>query len=338
MPRSLEERLSLRNRFWSTFAALTLVAAGCSADVVCGDGTQKKQLANGQVACVAVDVTHGDTTCNADGGVAVVGGNNCVSTLQCGPGTVRDPASNQCVPAVHTPHEPDACTNTAGKICVNGTVRTFVDGAFLVGQSVHVAVYDPVQLLGGLSGASVLGEVTTGDTFTLANMDPPSMGVLLVVVTSPSGSDLAPAAIGGQVQAGGSIRVDPYALTAAQLSTWSSGGGANYAANGAVVFRMFNDPPPPAAARTPTETHPVTGGQLIDKKANAPPSDAKYFGATMAAIDGALSATGASGGVITGKTPTGGLYTGMGGGVTMWETHQAQVIPGLIQIDFLHPQ
>jgi hypothetical protein len=314
---------------------------GCSGDV-CGPGTQRRELDNGDTACVAVDVAKGDTICDADAGVVLIEGNRCVSAVQCGEGTALDPASGQCLPTGLAPHTPAPCAApAAGRICVNGTLRNFLDGSFLSGATVHVAVYDPSTFIGTTPPA--LAETDASDTYRLPDMPAPGSGFLLVVTSDPAGAGAAvyeATGIGGIAQSGKSVRVDAYVLTRAQLGMWSSTAGAvDFDGGGALVYRFFNDPAPPQDARTPTETHPVMGVQLIDTSNSMPATGALYFGASLAAIDRTLTATSAVGGVVVPGGAAGGIrvYTGRGGNVTTWEAHQSFAIPHIVQIDFLHP-
>jgi hypothetical protein len=317
---------------------LALLASACAHETDCGPGTQRKQLANGEPARVPVDVAHGETVCDADGGVQLVAGNQCVSVLQCGPGTVLDTSSNQCRPAARAPHEPDACpTPSSGHICVNGTLRNLVDGSFLSNQTVTVALYDPQSLLGG-GNAAPLVTAQASDTFMFPDVVAPSLGYILVATDNPTGETMyARLGVGGVTQSGQSVRVDGYLLTRATLSAWSTAAGTDYAASGALVYRMFNDPPPPTSARTPTETHPVAGAQLIDGATSAPPAGVRYFGTTLDTIDPKLTVTSTSGGAIVSSSGL-ATYTARGGGVTTWEAHQALLVAGLVQLDSLHPQ
>jgi hypothetical protein len=319
--------------------AVTVAIGGCGPGSECGPGTQRKQLANGTAACVPVDVAKGDTICDADGGVELVAGNHCVSRVQCGPGTMLDPTSLTCVPTQVAAHQPPFCPPpTAGHICVNGALRTLVDGSFLAGQTVRVQIYDPQSFLGD-PNPPTLAEGTATDTFMFPNVVMPNSKYILVVTRDPSGAPATyePTGIGGQPTDGQSVRVDGYVLTKAQVSGWSTAAGINFDTNGALFYRFFNDPPPPISSRTPTETHPVSGVQVIDTATNNPPAMLKYFGASLTTIDTALTATSAIGGAIL--APLGiNTYTGRGGGVTTWEAHNSVGIANMVQIDFLHPQ
>jgi hypothetical protein len=314
--------------------------AGCGASTICGPGTQRKQLPNGDAACVAVSVAKGDTECDADGGVQLVAGNRCVSQVQCGPGTVLDPGSQKCLPTgQQMAHEPPVCTPpTAGHICVNGTLRNFPDGSFLSAQTVRVTIYDPQTFFGNPNPPS-LADGQSSDTFMFPGIPTPSSKYLLVVTRDPMGATAMyqGTGIGGAAVDGQSVRVDGYVITRALLTSWSTMAGTDFDTAGALVYRFFNDPPPPSNARTPTETHPVAGVQVIDGNINDVAAGVKYFAPSLMTIDGALTATSSSGGAIL--TATGvSTFTGRGGGVTTWEAHAALAIPHIVQIDFLHPQ
>jgi len=325
--------------FATVALALTALPA-CSGDV-CGPGTQRRQLANGDSACVAVAVGKGDTICDADAGVTLLEGNRCVSVVQCGEGTALDPVSGQCLPTqAGGAHAPPPCpAPAAGKICVNGTLRNFVDGSFLSGETVRVAVYDPSTFVGATPPA--LAETTATDTYRLDNVAAPGSGYLLIVTGDLTGgaATYESTGIGGIAQSGKSVRVDGYVLTRAQVATWgSTGGGVDLDAAGALLYRFFNDPSPPQDERTPTETHPVSGVQLIDGSNNLPAVGTLYFSTSLATLDKTLTSSSVVGGAIIGGG-AGGLrvFTARGGGVTTWEAHQAFAIPHVVQIDFLHP-
>jgi hypothetical protein len=252
---------------------------------------------------------------------------------------VLDPTSNECVPTQLAPHQPPFCPQpSAGHICVNGALRNFVDGSFLAGQTVRVQIYEPQSFFGN-PNPPPLADGTATDTFMFPNVAMPASTYVLVVTRDPSGAAAMyePTGIGGQATDGQSVRVDGYVITKAQVSGWSTAAGINFDANGALLYRFFNDPPPPTSSRTPTETHPVAGVQVIDAGTNTPPPTVKYFGTSLATVDGTLTATSAVGAAIL--TTTGiNTYTGRGGGVTTWEAHNSLAIPNMVQIDFLHAQ
>jgi hypothetical protein len=318
-----------------TLGVALLAAAGCSA-ARCGPGTQLAQADNGDVVCVSVTVAHGETACDADGGVQLVDGNRCVAETQCGPGTTLDPISHQCLAVAQGSHDPPVCaTPASGHICVNGTLRNLVDGSYLANQTVRVSLYDASSFLNNPTPPA-LAEVDATDTFRFSAVPTPGMYLLIVTHDSTGAPGVYQATgIGGNVTDGQSLRVDGYVVAKAQYTAWSL--PAAFDSQGALLYRFFNDPSPPPAARTPTETHPVAGVVLIDGNTAAAAAGARYVGATLAATEAGATVTGAAGAVF--MTSAGfGTYTGRGGGVTTWEAHQALPIPHLVQVDFLHPQ
>jgi len=307
-------------------------STGCS-DAKCGPGTQRSMTAAGDVECVAVTVGAGTTECDGDAGVGLIDGNRCVATIQCGPGTKLDVASQKCLAVAQAMHEPPVCaTPAAGHICANGALRHLVDGSFLSsGESVTVTFYDAPNFFNNPTPAP-LAEVTgITDTYMLATIPTPQY--LVAVTHDASGSMYQPTAIALTAGMDGqSLRLDAYVVTKAQYTAWAL--PATVESQGPLFYRFFNDPSPPANARTPTETHPVAGVTLKNGTATDP--NAHYFGSSLAAIDAAATSTGASGAVITSTASTVGTFSGAGGGHT-WEAHMGLAIPNILQVDFLHP-
>jgi hypothetical protein len=315
-------------------AAAALAGVASCNSRSCGAGTQEASDDKGNVVCVAVSVAHGDTVCDADAGVQLVDGNHCVSVTECGAGTAYDPVSHQCIGMAGGAHQPPPCVPPgSGHICVNGTLRNFVDGSFLSGQTVTVQVYDPSNFFGN-PAPQALGETTASDTFAFPSLPSPSMFVLVVTRDAPGAPGTYHAlGIGAQAVDGQAVRVDGYVLKASEYAAWGLPG--TFDSQGPLLYRFFNDPPPPTTARTPTETHPVAGVTLTDGSGTAA-AGARYFGASLAAIDGAATVTSATGAVIV---TAAGLsnFTGKNGGVS-WDAHQALPIPNIVQVDFFHPQ
>jgi hypothetical protein len=311
--------------------------SGCN-NAKCGPGTQKSQAANGDVICVPVAVTQGTTICDADGGVTLEDGNHCVATLMCGPGTKLDPATQTCLPVAQMAHEPRPCTTpAAGHICVNGTVRNFVDGSFLSGQTVAITFYDADSFFGSPSSAPALATVDgVTDTFMTADIPTPMHVMAVVHDASGAPATYQPTAIALTAGMDGqSLRLDAYAISKAEYAAWSL--PATYLSKGPIVYRFFNDAPPPANARTPVETHPIAGVMLTQDGATSG-NNARYFGATLATTDVAATATGASGAVITFPNKTLDNFSGTGGtgGTFTWEGHSGIPVYNIVQIDFLH--
>jgi hypothetical protein len=324
------------NRLALGVATLAAALAGCSGHP-CGPGTHLGQADNGDAVCLPVTVAHGETECDADGGVELVDGNRCIAQVQCGPGTKLDPQSHECIPVALAGHEPPVCaTPTSGHICVNGTLRHLLDGSYLSGETVRVSLYDPTNFIGNPAPAA-LAEADSSDTFTFSDVPTPGGGYVLLVThdLGASPGSFRATGIGGTVIDGRSLRLDGYVVSSVQWSAWSL--PSSFDSQGALLYRFFDDPAPPQAARTPTETHPVAGVTLRDSGTMSAAAGARYFGATLAATDGTAGVTAASGAVVV-TAASFANYTGSGGNVTTWEAHQALPIPHILQLDFLHPQ
>lgn len=340
-PRSLSRAARLP-RHLAAASALFCLTTGC-VPVTCGPDTVRQQRPDGTVACIPVTVQKGEIICDADAGVELQSGNRCVSIVRCGAGTLYDPATHSCLVAAQGPHAPPACpTPSAGHVCINGTLRNLVDGSFLSNQTVRVQLLDPAGFFGGAT-PQPLAETTATDTFVFADAPPSSMGYLMVRTLDPSGAPAQyhPTAISaGPVKAGQSFRLDGYVLTEAQVAAWSSAGKVDFAGGATLLYRFFNDPAPPAGGRTPTESHPVAGVQLIDGATQLAADGAVYLSPSLSMADAALTMTSTSGAVLitrAGGSPLSPGFTGKGGGIT-WETHQALPVSGMVLIDFLHPQ
>src|SRR4051794_26438617 len=119
------------------FACGAIAAASCNGST-CGPGTKQVQTKDGSLQCVPVDGQPSSIPCDLEGGARIVGG-HCVATLKCGPNTMLDPTSNECVGAGMSsgcPH-PDS-----QHLCIYGTVHDFLDDAPVVAK-VHVTLYNP---------------------------------------------------------------------------------------------------------------------------------------------------------------------------------------------------
>jgi len=338
---------------WGALVAIAATCASCN-DPSCGPGTKEVQDANGDVRCVAADAI-APIACPADGGVHLVGG-NCVSQVTCGPNTVPkvlgdgttvcvgSGGGGSCVPECGTPQP-----NT---ICVNGQVRHLVDNSSLgPGEMVHVAIYEPLSFLND-ANTPPLAEVDTACGYKFDDVPyPPSM--LVVVAVSDAGKrGLATVenqltGTGAAVVAQQAYQVDSYALPKTLVQSWATSSGIDFVGKGAVVIRFFADAEPSPTQLTATETHPVGGVTTYMDGAPADGSGghvmARYFGASMMALDPALTTTGPSGtsilsAPVTGAFPT---LTGMGGS-TMGVPIKWQMAPGgstaqVVFVERLHP-
>jgi hypothetical protein len=308
-------------------------AAGCTS-VKCGPGTERAQDDNGDIVCKPVAVTAGTTECDPDAGVMLVDGNKCQATLQCGPGTKLDVGSQRCIPVTQGAHDPPVCaTPAAGHICANGTLRNLVDGSFLSGQTVTITFYDASQFF-FTPNPPKLAEVDASDTYMVPSIATPQYLLAITHDTSAAPGTYQATGIALATTTDGIYRLDAYVLKQAEYNAW--GLPASYETRGTLFYRFFDDPKPPANARTPTEMNPVMG--VVLKNGSSVDAAARYFGSSLASIDGAATMTGPTGGVITTITGSEQLdtFTGTGGGIT-WEGHMGLPIANVVQVDFLHP-
>ncbi|HEX6835795.1 MAG TPA: hypothetical protein VF334_04445, partial [Polyangia bacterium] len=324
---------------WGAIVAIATICAGCN-QPSCGAGTKQVQDESGDVRCVAADAI-APIACPADGGVHLVGG-NCVSEVACGPNTMPQrlgDGTTVCVagggPASCVP---DCGTPQANRICVNGQVRHLVDNSPLgAGEMVHVALYEPLSFLND-ANTPPLAEADTGCGYKFDDVPyPPSM---LVVVAVTDAGKRGLATVGNQLTGTGAsvvaqqaYQVDSYALPKSLVQSWAATSGIDYIGKGAVVMRFFADAEPSPTQLTATETHPVAGVTTYMDGAPADGSGghvmARYFGASMMALDPALTTTGPSGtsilsAPVTGVFPT---LTGMGG-TSMGAPISWQMVPG----------
>ncbi len=300
------------------------VAAGCNAPS-CGPGTKQVQDKNGDLQCVEADAV-APLGCAADGGVHLVGG-SCVAQVTCGAGTVAQTlpdGSTVCVGGGAASCVPACATPQPNTICVSGQVRHLVDNSPLAaGETVHVAVYEPLSFLNNANVAP-LAEADTDCGYKFDDVPYPA-SMLVVVAVSDAGKRGLGTVVnqltgtGAAVVAQQAYRVDAYALPKSQVQGWSAAAGIDYAANGAVVVRYFADAAPPPTDLEADETSPVAGVTLyvdgLPANGNGGQPLAKYFGASMSAIAPAATTTSASGSAIVSVPVTGTFPTlsGMGG-------------------------
>jgi hypothetical protein len=316
----------------------TLASSGCS-DLICGPGTQRQQLANGHLACVPTAVQPGDVHCDADAGVQLVGGDNCVSVVQCGPGTMLDTSTGTCVSSGGPmPHVPDACpAPSAGNLCITGVVRHFVDSSFLSGEMVRVAVYDPLAFLGNPSSTPI-AEVVTGDTYLFKDVKTPGTGLVALAVTDPAGATAIYqiTGVGAVVVAGQSYRLDAFAVKKSDVQAWSTSSGVDYDAQGAYVGRFFQDAVTAPNNLPATETMPLAGVKMVEASSGMPPAGTQYFSTNLLTVGPSLTVTSAVGGAIA-PTPSLNTFSGSGGGVAMWEAFNGSSIAHAVFIQRFHP-
>ena len=142
--------------------ALALAASSCG-QTVCSDGTVSRfNAASGDTECVAPSATAG-VQCDTASGSKIEGGvckPDPSKFPSCGPGTVLDKGSNQCIATSTGQPVPKACANPqpAGTFCVNGVIRLLKNGQFATGVKLEVRAYDPIAFLFGMN---VQPQVTT---------------------------------------------------------------------------------------------------------------------------------------------------------------------------------
>ncbi len=343
----------LRVQVLMGLTSAVLLTVGCNAPK-CGPGTKQVQATNGDLQCVPADAPGTAIQCDADAGAGIVGG-ICVSTVTCGPGTMLNPATNQCLssggPKAHTP---TACpTPATGKICINGVVRHFTDNSFLdSGEMVRVRAFNPLAFLAAPSMTSPLpttsgtADLNTDDTYLFSDITPPPFGGLVAVAvsdvagTSPQVLQLT--ASGAEFVAGQSYQIDLYSTPHDVVTGWtaqSSGTtGADYDALGAYVMKFYADPAPPETMQTATEASPVPGVSVIVD--GSPDTTARYFSTDFRTLaDPSVMASSTVGaaliiGIAGDTTPSN--YSGMGGNI-LWETHPGATTANVLFVDRFHP-
>jgi hypothetical protein len=318
------------------FLILSVLAyvVGCDAPV-CGPGTKRVQQADGTPVCAPADAPASIITCDVAGGSMIIGG-TCVARLTCGAGTSYDAKTGSCIPS-DTSGIPTCPTPSAGHVCVNGSLHDFADGTE-VDEKVHVAVYDPLAFL---AGAPPLAEKdVTGGSYAFPEIPAPSLQLLAVAVGDKDGAAFvltgtaANGIVGGQ-----SYRIDGYVVRRALVDGWKAESGMDYFATGAYVGRFFADAAPAPNDWSIKETQPVPGVTLMRDSAAA--TDARYFGADVAHLDGALTATGAAGAAIV--APLGGsfsTFSGSGGTVmgapATWQSFPGSSVPNVLFVGRFH--
>lgn len=314
-----------------TLAFVALAALGGCDAPSCGAGTKRVQASNGASVCVPADATSASIPCDVDGGAAIVGG-VCVAEVTCGAGTALDPVSNECLPTAAS-DVPPCPTPTAGNLCVHGALYDFVDGSRAT-VKVHVAVFDPLDFLGG--GAPLAqSDVSTG-SFVFTNVRAPSLKLLAIAVGDKAGSGYVLTGVAAQnIVAGQSYRIDGYVLARAVVDGWSAQTGSDWYASGAYVARFFGERRANGDDWSIFEKTPIAGVQLMQD--GAPASAARYFGATVTTIDPTATMTGASGGAIL-PAPGGTLstFTGSGAGIN-WESFAGSSVANVFFVSRFHP-
>lgn len=315
----------------AALVALALALAGCN-EPTCGPGTTLVQVKSGALQCQPTTGSAAAIPCDADGGAVVVAG-TCVSRVQCGPGTSLDVASGRCVPSGLA----DPCpTPSAGHVCVSGTLHHFVDDSPLAaGETVHVAISDPLAFL---NGSPPLFQLDSTGTFVFPDVPMPASGLLAVGAGDSAGTPNVVAATAAAVTSGKSYRLDGYVLARAVVDGWKAQTGTDWLAGGAYVARFYADKQTDATDYSLFEKMPVAGVALLED--GAAPMGVRYLGASLATIDTALTATGAAGAALI-PAPSGiRSFSGMGGTVAgapaMWPTYSGGSTAGVVFVTRFH--
>ncbi|MGZ3425035.1 MAG: hypothetical protein ACXVCV_00235 [Polyangia bacterium] len=313
-------------------AACAVVVAGCN-EPSCGPGTTLVQIKGGALECQPATGLPTAIPCNADAGAVIVAG-QCVSRVQCGPGTSLDARSGLCVPSgLADPCPPPA----AGHVCVSGTLHHFVDDSPLApGETVHVGISDPLAFLGG---SPPLFELDSTGSYVFPDVPVPASGLVAIGAGDSAGTPNVVAATGAFVSAGKSYRVDGYVLPRAVVDGWQAQTGNDYFSGGAYVARFYAERQSDATDYTLFEKTPVAGVALLEDA--AAPAGVRYFGASLATVDGSATVTGASGAALV-AAPSGiHNFSGMGGSVAgavaSWPTVPGGSTAGVVFITRLHP-
>ena len=317
--------------------ALGISLSSCN-NPVCGEGTVQKQGTDGKLACVPADYPAPLTPCDTDGGNAVIVGGKCVSAIQCDPATTTV-VNGICVgiggsaPMCHQP--------ATGKACIDGHIYNFKDHAKNA-VAVTVDLFDATQLLQGKGPIMTVQSSSDGQTFVFQDFTPPPLGTVVIMTHATSPTVTINAGTGGQGVSGNTkYTIDAYAIPKTDADAW----GFDYATGGGQIALYFSDPKPTSPTMLlANETTPVAGVTMMKDGAPADGMNghplAKYFDDTLTAV-GTGTTTGAKGAaIVASPIPTGGTFpsfSGMGGGVTTWETLPGGSAPGVVIITRFHP-
>ncbi len=323
------------------YIAAMAIVGGCSA-TVCGPGQKRVQQPSGSVVCMAADSA---VICDDDAGATIVGG-KCVSQIQCGPSTRLDPVSHLCIGTGSSDGgvAPTCLPPATGKICVAGVVHHLLDDSFLgSGETVHIALYDPLAFL-TVDNPPALAESDSSGTFLFSEVTPPGTGLLALVVRDASGSVLPPLQLtgtGAKVVAGQSYLVDGYATPKSLVADWSHAAGFDFDSSGAYMMKFYSDLPASVTDFSASEKNPVTEVVPVVNGAAVGSSSVYYFGASLAVLDNALHATGASGTALLPRNDALiANYSGQGGTfmskMLAWETHPGGTIAHGLFVERLH--
>jgi hypothetical protein len=336
---------------------LGLLAAGCN-NPTCGPGTKQHQDTNGDIKCVPADSQLVDD-CDVDAGATVVG-TKCVSAISCGPNTKL--VNGQCIGTGGNtmPGVPDPCPAPGSmNICVNGTVRHFLDNSLLTStDNVRVWVVDPLKFLAApdaltktpcpgpqnpclAAPANLNGADAAQSTFLFPDLATPAAMLIAVAVTDGAGVTpqvFQTTGTGAKVVAGMSYQVDAYATPHTLVTGWKMQAGVDYELLGAYVAKFYLDAAPSPNKLTAIETMPASGVTMIQDTLTA--ARAKYFEPDLMNVSTGLPMTGMVGAAILPGTGDSQILAFSGSGNTpgtKWETHPGNTTQNVVFVDRFHP-
>src|SRR6476659_3095590 len=205
-------------------ALVTSLASGCHAPL-CGTGTVQRQQPDGALVCEPVDSPAADVHCNVDAGDVEIVGGQCVSHVKCDPETTTyDPVTGVCVGSGTGSACPPCSASSPSQLCVTGKLFDFVTNQPSL-QNVRYAVYDPLSFLANPNTTPLAEDTNSKGCFTLPYIPVPASGLVAIAVGDPMGATPAVtqrAAVGVQVVAGKTYKVDTYVVAKAQMAAWSA--------------------------------------------------------------------------------------------------------------------
>ncbi|MCU1280420.1 MAG: hypothetical protein JWM53_3966 [bacterium] len=259
-----------------------------------------------------------------------------MSAIQCDPGTTMN-ENGICVGT--GVGGPATCSPPAtGKACIQGTIYDFHSNAKAT-TPIHLELYDPIKLLQG-GGPLASTDSTDGFSYKFQDFMPPTLGLVVIVtaglVPGMTTAGFVPTGSAGQGIGAAKYTIDTYALTTTDAAKWNF----DITTGGAFIAKFYSNPAPAAGAPVVVadDKTAVAGVTLLKDGANA---GAKYFDATLTAVDPTLTVTGTSGTAIVASPVAMGSnfsqFTGMGPAGMTWETHPGGSAPNLVLILRFHP-
>jgi hypothetical protein len=326
----------------SAIGLLAATSAGCNPPA-CGPGTKQVQQANGTIQCVPADgIANGNVVCDVDGGTVDIVSGQCVSHIKCDPATTKyDPTTGVCVGTGGggTNCPPCPANPGAGMTCLTGGIVDFQTGQHLMAgqRTLHVGAYEPLSFLQG--NTTPITDTTDSNgcfTFTIPT---PAAGLVAIGVNDPAGGPMPagspPLVIGGAgatIVGNKSYKVDAYMVEQSLLTGWGAV-NALYNSGGAYVACYYNSTPPGPTNQIYNETMPAPGVQMFANSVLATPVNYLKPDRT---IDTTLTATGTLGCALTAGNGNVNNYSGMGGGVTKWETAPGGTVANVVFVSRFH--